>query len=37
MQYCMEIIQNPEKIVDIEIAFKNNELKIKVTDEGTGF
>jgi serine/threonine-protein kinase RsbW len=27
----------PEKIVDIEIGFKNNELKIKVTDEGSGF
>lgn len=28
---------NPEKIVDIEISFKSNELKIKVTDEGPGF
>lgn len=28
---------NPEKIVDIEIAYKKNELKIKVTDEGPGF
>ena len=28
---------NPEKIVDIEISFKSNELKIKVTDEGSGF
>jgi serine/threonine-protein kinase RsbW len=28
---------NPEKIVDIELAFKNNELIIKVTDEGIGF
>lgn len=27
----------PEKIVDIEISFKNQELKIKVTDEGSGF
>ena len=26
-----------EKTVDIEISFKNNELKIKVTDEGIGF
>jgi serine/threonine-protein kinase RsbW len=28
---------NPEKIVGIEIIFKSNELKIKVTDEGDGF
>jgi serine/threonine-protein kinase RsbW len=28
---------NPEKIVDIEIAFKSNNLKIKITDEGIGF
>ena len=28
---------SPEKIVNIEITFKSNELKIKVTDEGTGF
>jgi len=28
---------NPEKIVDIEIAYKKNELQIKVTDEGKGF
>ena len=28
---------NPEKIVDIEITFKSPELKIKVTDEGSGF
>ena len=28
---------SPEKIVDIEIAFKSNELIIKVTDEGSGF
>ena len=27
----------PEKIVDIEIVFKSNELKIKVSDEGSGF
>lgn len=26
-----------EKTVEIEISFKNNELKIKVTDEGIGF
>jgi serine/threonine-protein kinase RsbW len=28
---------SPEKIVNIEIAFKSNVLKITVTDEGTGF
>ena len=28
---------NPEKIVDIVITFKSPELKIKVTDEGSGF
>jgi serine/threonine-protein kinase RsbW len=28
---------DPGKIVDIEIIFKSNILKIKVTDEGTGF
>ena len=28
---------NPEKIVDIDISFKSNELKIKVADEGPGF
>jgi serine/threonine-protein kinase RsbW len=28
---------NPEKIVDIEIAFKSNNLEIKITDEGIGF
>jgi serine/threonine-protein kinase RsbW len=28
---------NPEKIVSIEIVFKSNDLKIKVSDEGTGF
>jgi serine/threonine-protein kinase RsbW len=28
---------NPEKIVDIEIAYKSNELQITVTDEGAGF
>jgi serine/threonine-protein kinase RsbW len=28
---------NSEKVVDIEIAFKTNELKIKVKDEGSGF
>lgn len=27
----------PEKIVDIEIEFKGNMLKIKITDEGIGF
>jgi serine/threonine-protein kinase RsbW len=27
----------PEKIVDIEIEFKDNILKIKITDEGRGF
>jgi serine/threonine-protein kinase RsbW len=27
----------PEKKVDIEISFKNQELKIRVTDEGSGF
>jgi serine/threonine-protein kinase RsbW len=28
---------DPGKIVGIEIVFKDNELKIKVTDEGIGF
>jgi serine/threonine-protein kinase RsbW len=28
---------NPEKVVDIEIAFKTNVLKITVEDEGQGF
>jgi serine/threonine-protein kinase RsbW len=28
---------DPGKIVDIEIIYKSNELKIKVTDEGSGF
>jgi serine/threonine-protein kinase RsbW len=28
---------NPEKYVSIAIDFKDNELKVKVTDEGTGF
>jgi serine/threonine-protein kinase RsbW len=28
---------NPQKIVDIEIAFKTNVLKITVKDEGNGF
>ncbi len=28
---------NPEKFVDISIGFKNNDLRIKVTDEGSGF
>jgi serine/threonine-protein kinase RsbW len=28
---------NPEKIVDIEISFEMDELKISVTDEGPGF
>lgn len=27
----------PDKIVEIEMGFKNNVLKIKVTDEGPGF
>ena len=28
---------DPEKKVEIEISFKGNELKIKITDEGKGF
>jgi serine/threonine-protein kinase RsbW len=28
---------DPEKIVGIEIIYRSNELKIKVTDEGEGF
>lgn len=28
---------DPQKIVDIEISFNNIELKIKVSDEGSGF
>ena len=28
---------NPEKYVSIAIDFNNNELKVKVTDEGSGF
>ena len=28
---------DPEKIVDIVIGFKSNELKIRVTDQGSGF
>ena len=28
---------NPDKSVDIEIAFENSELNIKVSDEGIGF
>jgi serine/threonine-protein kinase RsbW len=28
---------SPEKIVDIEIVYKSNELKIRVSDEGSGF
>jgi serine/threonine-protein kinase RsbW len=28
---------NPDKMVDIEIAFGKKELKIKITDEGNGF
>lgn len=28
---------SPEKTVNIDFAFKSNMLKIKVTDEGTGF
>lgn len=27
----------PEKVVDIEISYRNNELMISVTDEGPGF
>jgi serine/threonine-protein kinase RsbW len=27
----------PEKLVDIEIEFKKNELRIKISDEGEGF
>jgi serine/threonine-protein kinase RsbW len=28
---------DPEKMVDIEIAFERKELRIKITDEGKGF
>jgi serine/threonine-protein kinase RsbW len=28
---------NPEKLVDVEIEFDNDEIKITVTDEGQGF
>lgn len=28
---------DPQKYVEMEIVFKNNELKIKVMDEGSGF
>jgi serine/threonine-protein kinase RsbW len=28
---------NPDKSVEIEIVFKSNQLKIKVTDQGSGF
>ena len=28
---------NPDKIVEVEIVFKGNEIKIIVTDEGLGF
>jgi len=28
---------NEQKIVDVEIVFKNNDIKITVTDEGPGF
>jgi len=28
---------NPEKVVDIEISYNENELNIQVTDEGPGF
>lgn len=28
---------NEQKIVDVEIVFENNDIKITVTDEGTGF
>ncbi len=27
----------PEKLVDIEFAFKSNVLKVKITDQGNGF
>lgn len=27
----------PDKIVEVDIRFKNNEMRIKVTDEGFGF
>jgi serine/threonine-protein kinase RsbW len=28
---------NPQKLVDVEIEFENNEIRITVTDEGEGF
>jgi serine/threonine-protein kinase RsbW len=28
---------NPQKLVDVEIEFENDEIKITVTDEGQGF
>lgn len=28
---------DPEKKVDIEISYENNEIRVKVTDEGSGF
>lgn len=28
---------NPEKFVEVVIKFESNELKIRITDEGTGF
>jgi serine/threonine-protein kinase RsbW len=28
---------NPDKVVEIEITYKSGELKIKVSDEGSGF
>jgi len=28
---------NPQKLVDIEIEYENNEIRISVTDEGEGF
>jgi serine/threonine-protein kinase RsbW len=28
---------NPQKLVDVEIEFENDEMKITVTDEGEGF
>ena len=33
----MEINSDPDKIVDVEIICKDNYLKIKVKDEGSGF
>lgn len=28
---------NPQKLVDVEISFENDEIRVKVTDEGSGF